>query len=497
MSWLKQWTDKISDTVQQLSANVDLDLPLQGLVLATIERARSTYPTTPYGTWTPGHPLKLMFAGYAGTRNTGADARVEEMVRQFRHVLGEDNLELSILTIDPNRTLGYFTQARQIEVPLLYHPFLYEQIRWQHGVVACEGSMFKSKFADSLTAMMAQALGLAVAGKKLSIAYGGEAGSMSPSLKALVQQTCRDAFVITRNENSQDVLGDLGIKTELGTDTAWSFEPAPDAVGQAALREAGWDGETPILCLCPINPFWWPVKPSLGKSVQHGVLGLHHREHYRSVYFHHGGDDVDLQQATYLDALAAGARRFVESHGAFVIVAGSEALDRFACEALAKRLDNAPVFVSDDHDMFDFVSIIRQSTYMVSSRYHAIVTTMPAGVASIGVTMDERIRNLMNDRETPELSLEVDDRNLATKLYQRLTLVHDERERVVRGIERTVVRNLKRMGEMGVMLARHVKDRLPDYPLPEGMGDASRPWDHLPPLSTDLNDLIDRHGDLK
>ena len=37
--------------------------------------------------WKPGEPLKILFAGYAGARNTGGDVRVEEMIRQVRHIL--------------------------------------------------------------------------------------------------------------------------------------------------------------------------------------------------------------------------------------------------------------------------------------------------------------------------------------------------------------------------------------------------------------------------
>ena len=33
-----------------------------------------------------GQKLKLLFAGYNGTRNTGSDVRVEEMIRQIRHI---------------------------------------------------------------------------------------------------------------------------------------------------------------------------------------------------------------------------------------------------------------------------------------------------------------------------------------------------------------------------------------------------------------------------
>jgi hypothetical protein len=36
----------------------------------------------------PTEKPKLLFAGYNGTRNTGSDIRVEEMLRQVRHLFG-------------------------------------------------------------------------------------------------------------------------------------------------------------------------------------------------------------------------------------------------------------------------------------------------------------------------------------------------------------------------------------------------------------------------
>jgi polysaccharide pyruvyl transferase WcaK-like protein len=40
--------------------------------------------------------------------------------------------------------------------------------------------------------------------------------------------------------------------------------------------------------------------------------------------------------------------------------------------------------------MYQLVSILRRCHLLVSSRYHGIVTCMPALVPSAGVTMDER-----------------------------------------------------------------------------------------------------------
>ena len=58
--------------------------------------------------WTPGEKLKLLFAGYNGTRNTGSDVRVNEMIRQIRHVAGAENVDFSVMTQSFDRTKGYF-----------------------------------------------------------------------------------------------------------------------------------------------------------------------------------------------------------------------------------------------------------------------------------------------------------------------------------------------------------------------------------------------------
>ena len=50
-----------------------------------------------------------------------------------------------------------------------------------------------SKFASALSTFMVGTLGLASAGDKLSIAYGGEAGKMDPGLEALVRKYCADS----------------------------------------------------------------------------------------------------------------------------------------------------------------------------------------------------------------------------------------------------------------------------------------------------------------
>src|ERR1700680_3788340 len=159
--------------------------------------------------WEPGEKLRLLFAGYNGTRNTGANVRVQEMLRQVRHVLGASNVDFKVMTQDFNRTRGYFAGTRQVYLPDVFPPFLFREVRQNHGVIACEGSMFKSKFANALTTMMIGSLGLASAENKLSLAYGGEAGHMDPLLQDMCARYVHDSLVVTRNVESRTLLSSL------------------------------------------------------------------------------------------------------------------------------------------------------------------------------------------------------------------------------------------------------------------------------------------------
>lgn len=473
---------------------LDADRLLMTSMAGFIELAKSRYALDRGAVWRPGEPLRLLLAGYSGTRNTGADVRVEEMIRQFRHLFGDEHLDLSMLTIDPQLSRGYFRTVKQLHLPQIYPRFLYDTVHEVHGVVACEGSMFKSKFANALSTMMVGALGLAVAEGKLAVGYGGEAGKMDPALEDLVRRYCGDAFIIARNHESREVLGRLGIESRAGTDTAWTFEPAPAEVGEALLRRAGWDGRTPVLALCPINPFWWPVRPDAVRGALRALGAVPDDAHYSSIYFHADSKEIRARQKAYLGAIAAAVRRFAAERPVFPILVGMEQLDRRACEGLREALDtDVPLFVSDEHDMYEMVSVIRRASMMVSSRYHAIVTSMPALVPSGGITMDERIRNLMTDRGTPELALEVDDPDLADRAYEMLRRLDRDADGLRDGIGRCVVRNLERMGRMGMELVEHVRSHHPEMPFRDGLGLHGDPWAHLPPLPPAVESLVDAY----
>src|SRR6267143_6747605 len=182
-------------------------------------------------------------------------------------------------------------------------------------------------------------------------------------MDSLIEDMCaryvHDSLVITRNVESQDLLRKLGISTELGTDTAWTFEPHPPEYARKALRDAGWDEKTSLLVLCPIHPFVWPVKASIAKYLARAATGAYKDSQYRSVYFFEGGDEVDRKFQHYISGFTKATQAFVQRHRVFPILVAMERLDAVACHDMAAQLPGTPVFPSDDFDMFQLVSILR------------------------------------------------------------------------------------------------------------------------------------------
>ena len=474
--WAKRVTNPDALLIYGMGAMIDA---------ASVRYALTNKPSR----YTPGEPLKLLLAGYAGTRNTGGDVRVEEMIRQFRHILGDRNVELSIFTINPELTAGYFRTVRQIPIPTIFPKFLADECPKHHGVVACEGSMFKSKFSNALATMMTGALGLAGAEGKLSIGYGGEAGQMDDLLEDFVRSHCRHSLIICRNENSRSILDGLGVRTEPGTDTAWTFRCASKDRAEQLLTRAGWDGKKPVVAIAPINPFWWPAKPDLVKTAAMRLTGQYREDHYKSVVFHSWSEESARSYDAYISALAEALTAYLSHHDTFPILVGSEQLDRGACEDLAARLSfDVPLFVSDDHDMYDLVAVLRRCSMVASSRYHAIVNSMPAGVPSIGITMDERIHNLFHDRSHQDFLLRVDDEDLGPRLLTAMNRATQEAERLQREIITYLPSQLEAMAKMGMAFEDELLRVYPEFPA------SHRPRtveNFLPSLSPELSSLLE------
>ena len=412
-----------------------------------------------------GRPFRVLLLGYCGAGNTGADVRSSEIVRQLRSVLDSVDLAFTMTVIGEHLPYRLFPDVAILRLGAYPPADLVQQVLRHDLILVCEGSVFTSAFSNIFAAILVGSLGLGSAHHRASVGYGSEADRMDPILAEFVKEACHHSFVICRNEASRKVVDALGIRTALGADTAYTFQPHPPADVTELLHSMGWNGKAELVAVCPVNPFWWPVRPDLHKThalQKHGRFG---ESHYGSIFFHSNSPESTRLFEDYLDRISYSLRHYCSQYGAFPIVIGMERLDQDACRRLAAHFGkDIPIITPNSHDPDTIVALLRRSGMIISSRYHAIVCALPAEVRCIGISTDSRIRHLMENMGTPDLLLDAADPELGDKLLSKMRDLRLDRGRVVQAASHMVTTQLQRLQQMGGYLLDEVRRVFPDYP---------------------------------
>jgi len=114
---------------------------------------------------------------------------------------------------------------------------------------------------------------------------------------------------------------------------------------------------------------------------------------------------------------------------------------------------------------------------------------MPALVPSAGITMDERIRNLMNERGHKELLMHVDDPDLEERTLAALDVLDREASASPTGLAHGCAQ-FEIDGAHGVYFEEEVQRRYPEFPTRGRVGME----DYLPPMSEGLRALVKAYG---
>lgn len=393
-----------------------------------------------YEEWSKGQPLKILLVGYNGARNTGADARVVALSRQLEEAFGPaSGVELTVMTLDTANVGGYFSPAvRLYKFTTMFFFSLLRATSATHVAVLCEGSTLTRTFADALCVFYCEAAGIMQRQDKPCIAYGTEVGRVDGWLAQLSRTMMRDVYFMVRTEDSLHNLQTLDLNGHQGTDTAWTFlAPEGGQWAREQLHADGWDGRQPLVGVAVINPFCWPVRPSLWRWLKAGLTGDHSQQ-YDKMYFFSDSKERRQQYNTYLDEMAAAVNGYSREHGAFVVVVGMEKLDTEACRAFASRLEcRHAVYSSLTCNAFQITGLLRQLSVLVTSRYHAAVLSMESRLPIVAVSFDARLYGVMHECELDRDYLHrVDDPHLGQRVAASLRLADAHREQIAGTIGR-------------------------------------------------------------
>jgi len=447
-----------------------------------------------FETWKPNEKLKILLVGYNGKRNTGADVRVAEMVKQFYRVLNTDQIEISVITLDKTLTDVYFKPpTKQIEINSIYFKDLFDACRNHHVAVLCEGSTLKSKFANALTLFFCEAAGIMKKQGKPCIAYGSEAGEMDDFVKRAASELCSETYFIARTQASLDIIKSMGLEGRLGTDTAWTFPPAPsDWAKRELMEKTGWDGKKPIVGAAVINPFYWPVKPSLLK-VGKSAIRRKWEMHYEKWYFFTWSEERKKLFRAYIEGIADALNKFSSEHDTHVVAFGMEALDYDACNELVNLIKPPSGFFSSKfYDGYQITALLHSLSLLVTSRYHAKVLSSSGGVPAVAVSMDERLYNIFDEAgHIADYYLPCDEPDLGKKLLEKMEKCWENREKVSSEVLATLPGYLRKMADMGSFFRKWIEESFPGIRL----GPEPEDWlGYLPELHDGLKAVLDEES---
>lgn len=418
--------------------------------------------------WKPGEKLQMLFIAYSGARNTGAESRVGECIKQVNQVLGEDVVDINMTTLNIREAQEYFKDCKVNfkEVNYIFFGDVFKLVLENHVVSLVEGSCWKENFSTALLLYFLYAAGLASVLGKPCFSYAVDAGEMNKINNFLSWLLSKKVKLITRSEDANKVLEKIHLPGAINrVDTAWSMPAESPQWARKKLVELGWDGKKPLLGIAFQNYFWWPVVPDLAKFLKSKLTGKAEYQ-YKSVYFYDYDDEDKQKYEQFKKACAEVMDWATDRYGVQPVVIAMEALDENACKELMSQMKNKAILIScNEYVGTQIAAILRLLKMLITTRYHAMVLSMPGCVPFVGLSRDERIRGVMKETGLyDDYYVDYRTQDLANVLKTKISNIFDnkkEAERVSKTIEKNLPYYYAQMGMLGLDIRDFIREKFP------------------------------------
>ncbi|MFM0076320.1 polysaccharide pyruvyl transferase family protein [Paraburkholderia sediminicola] len=363
---------------------------------------------------------RVLLLGYSGAGNTGADLRTIETIAQLRRLLAPREPRITLFALgDDCFDHPLLAGTPRLTPSLPYLPdALDAAVRDADLVLNVEGSTYTSKFSDSLAGVLIGGIALAHAHRRPAIAYGVDSGTMSTALTRFVERNAQAGEVIFRNDAARTQLASLGVRAQVGADTAWTYRaPADASIASLGPRR---------VALCPNNPFWWPVRADAVRARELDARGEASSLRYGPLHFHSWDATRSEAYHAYLDRFAQIAVGLREQGYTPVLVA-MEQLDSGACADLAARVSfPIEIVARGPHKLDEVAATVAHAVCVVTTRYHAAVLAISHGVPVFGLSMDTRIERLLNEVGCGSWNAACDDNDGAQAALTAIASLQDD-----------------------------------------------------------------------
>jgi len=338
--------------------------------------------------------LEVLMVGYNGANNTGAEALLASDIEDVRAVLGP-GARITVPTLNPDNLRRYVKEGptlRIATIPTLFFGAIRRLVKESDLVLLVEGSTYMDTWGSPLLWSFLWASQCAAQLGKPCMAYAVDAGTLKPFNAALARRAAsRTGLIVTRNRAAAARLRELGVTAPIAStaDNAFTFAVRDADRGWVAREWPRAAGGVVGLAMVDFNLFPAVMRPWGPKELC-----------YKWPYYFSSSPQRARASAMLSRGYASLADHVIESTGKAVALVCMEQLD----ETLAARVhrlmrhpEGARVFSAREHDASRMTCLLRGLDLLVTSRFHAAVLSLAAGVPQVAVHHDTRLATIYQD----------------------------------------------------------------------------------------------------
>lgn len=338
--------------------------------------------------------IRVLMVGYNGANNTGAEALLASDIEDVRAVLGPE-AHITVPTLNEANLRRYVEEGPTLRIasmPTLFFGAIHRMVRESDLVLLVEGSTYMDSWGSPLLWAFLWASRCAARMGKPCMAYAVDAGTLRPLNARLVRRVAsRTDLIVTRNRAAAARLCRTGVTAPIVStaDNAFTFRPREEdrdwvarRWGEAARGVVGFAVVDFSLFPAVMRP--WGKRERL----------------YKWPYYFSSSPLRARSRQVLARGYAALADHVVESTGKAVALICMEQLDEALARDVLSRMRHAAsarLFSARVHNASQMTWLLRGLDLLVTSRFHAAVLSLAAGVPQVAVHHDTRLATIYDD----------------------------------------------------------------------------------------------------
>ena len=337
---------------------------------------------------------RVLLVGYNGANNTGSEARLLAIIEDIRSLLGP-NVEIAVPTLNEDNLRRYLAEDEHLHIAPIPSIFFFaiDKLVKQHDLVLLvEGSCYIDTWTSALLWAFLWATNRAHHHNKPCLAYAVDAGDLSSLNKWLVKrEASKTDLIITRTRHAMEKLQKTGVTAPITStaDCAYTFKE--EETDHDFLSKIWPESSNGVVGLAVVDFSLWPVviRP-WGRK----------KDLYKWPYYFSRSTERKKTREKLIEGWAQTADEIVKKHGKSVALICMEELDHPLAEDIQGRMknkDQCRIISSGQYNASQMTSVLCDLDLLVTSRYHAAVLSLRAGVPQIAVAHDPRLTSLYQD----------------------------------------------------------------------------------------------------